>query len=233
MHKIHKNCTLLTDREFRTLIGSNVTHWSCRICNESLFAFNHIEDDHFCLLDLNLDNTSLSIVQGSNLILNPFDLNDDKDDIPLSDLDPDIAYYNNAHHLIYEHSDYFDKDAFNKSVTKYFNYKKTFSLFHLNIRSLPANSNNMLGFMSNLNLSFDIMGITENWLTRYNKDLYDINGYDHINNIRSDRAGGGVSLFISSCIKYKELPEYSLISEHIECMFIEVCIDDSTKILLK
>ena len=230
----HKECTMLTNSEFNELSEVQINYWSCRICNESLFPFNHTEDDHVFqryLIDLNLDNTSLSIVHERNLVLEPFDLNEDNDNIPLSDLDPDLAFYNNVQHILYNNSDYFDECSFNKSVANIFTNKHTFALFHLNMRSLPAHLSGMMCYMANLQMNFDIIGITENWLTKDNRDLYHIHNYEHINNIRTNRDGGGVSLFIASHIKYKELSEFSIINEHLECMFIEAEINSANKVI--
>ena len=235
LRTIHKNCTMLTDNDFNMLTPIQIESWSCRICNESLFAFNHVdEDDLFqrCLFDLNLDKSNLTVVNQQNLILEPFDLNEENDHIPLSDLDPDLQFYNEINYAIYNNnSNYFDELSFNKTIAKNFNSKETFSLFHLNIRSLPANLSHMLCYMANLNLEFDIIGITENWLTEDNKDLYSIQNYEHIKNIRTNKTGGGVSLFIASHIKFKELTEYYINNESMECMFIEVDIDSSKKII--
>ena len=230
----HKNCTLLNDAEFKELSKTQQNIWSCRICNEDLFVFNQIEDNdifHRCLLELNLDNTVPAVVHYQDLIFQPFELNEDKDDIPLSDLDPDLAFYNTYHHILYNNCDYFDENSFNKAVVNNFNQRNTFSFFHLNIRSMPANLTNMLCYMANLDLEFDIIGITENWLTKDNKDLYFIDNYDHISNIRTDRAGGGVSLFIASHIKYKQLTEFCIINDHLECIFIEAEIKSSFNII--
>ena len=231
---IHKKCTMLNETEFDKLSQSQIDHWSCRICNESVFAFNDTDDDDLfqrSIFELNLDNPSLSIIQGHNLILEPFDLNDDSDDIPLSDIDPDLQFYNNIHHNLYNKCDYFDECDFNRAITKKFDDKQTFALFHLNIRSLPANLTHMLCYMANLKQNFDIIGVTENWLTPENKDLYYIQNYEHINNIRTSRAGGGVSLFISSNIKYKELTEFYISNDNLECLFVEAEIDSAKEII--
>ena len=205
---LHKNCTMLNDKDFNELLSNQTNYWSCRICNESLFVFNNVDNDEAfqsCLFELNLDNTRLSKVLDRNFIFDPFDLNDENDDIPLSDLDPDIHFYNDIQHTLYTSSDYFDETSFNKTVTKTFDKDHTFALFHLNIRSLPANLSNMLCYMDNLNIRFDVIGISENWLTAENKELYNIHDYEHISNIRPNRPGGGVSLFVASNIKYTEL----------------------------
>ena len=164
---IHKNCTMLNETEFKELLPTQIIHWSCRICNESLFAFNSADNDelfHRYLCELKLDNVGLSIIHEHNLILEPFDLNEDSDDIPLSDIDPDLQFYNSIHHRLYNNCDYFDENSFNKAVSRTFYDRNTFALFHLNIRSLPANLPSMLCYMANLELEFDIIGVSENWL---------------------------------------------------------------------
>ena len=232
---VHKKCTMLNETEFNELTQDQIRFWSCRICNESLFVFNHIDDDNSfqkCLFDLNLDIGNLLMVNHRNLILDPFDLNEDNDHIPLVDIDPDFQFYNDINHAIYNtNNDYFDEISFNKTVSKEFNNKNTFALFHLNLRSIPANLSAMLCYLANLNLNFDIIGISENWLTENNKDLYSIQNYEHIKNIRTNRIGGGVSLFIASHIKYKELTQFYINNENMECMFIEVDYDSSKKII--
>ena len=107
LNTFHKNCTLLTETEFKDFSERQPNLWSCRICNEDLFVFNHIDDNdifHRCLQELNLDNAMLASVYNQDLILQPFELNEDNDDIPLSDLDPDLAFYNNTHHILYNNT---------------------------------------------------------------------------------------------------------------------------------
>ena len=89
----------------------------------------------------------------------------------------------------------------------------------------------MLCYMDNLNIRFDVIGISENWLTAENKELYNIHDYEHISNIRPNRPGGGVSLFVASNIKYTELTEHYINNDNIECMFIEIEIDSSKRII--
>ena len=48
---VHRNGTLLSHGEFE-LIETN-TRWYCRLCNENIFAFNHIESDSEFLGTLN------------------------------------------------------------------------------------------------------------------------------------------------------------------------------------
>ena len=80
-------------------------------------------------------------------------------------------------------------------------------------------------------MDFDVIGISETWLTDDNKDLYSISNYQHISNVRKTRRGGGVSLFIADHIKFKELTQYSISNDFIECIFIEINTNRSNRII--
>ena len=75
--------------------------------------------------------------------------------------------------------------------------------------------------MSNLNITFDIIGLSETWLNDSNKDVYCLDGYNHVSLVRPDRINGGVSLFISALISYRILNEISIVNKDIECLFVE------------
>ena len=105
---------------------------------------------------------------------------------------------------------------------KFFQNSDLFSLIHLNIRSTPANLSKLIQYKSNLNVNFDIIGLSETWLTETKTDIYNLDGYDHVPLVRPDRIHGGVSLFISTAITYRVLNEFSMINRDIECLFVEI-----------
>ena len=76
--------------------------------------------------------------------------------------------------------------------------------------------------MSNLNVNFDIIGLSETWLTETNKDISNLDGYNHVPLVRPDRIHCGVSLFISTAITYRVLNEISITNRDIECLFVEI-----------
>ena len=41
-------------------------------------------------------------------------------------------------------------------------------------------------------MSFSCIGISDTWLHEHNQDLYNINGYSFISNVRQHKLGGGV-----------------------------------------
>ena len=61
-----------------------------------------------------------------------------------------------------------------------------------------------LEYLNNLCTEFDIIGVCETWLTCDNSDLYKMKGYDHVKQVRINRKGGGVSLFIRNNINFSE-----------------------------
>ena len=222
---IHRNCTLFTNDEYNDFVKTGSQDWTCRICAESIFPFNHIAvDDVFqsALFELSSDCCLLDPDYVQPKMFDPFNLNDEKDYIPCTDIDPDSCYYNELSFSIQKNSNYYHEDSFNHSLLKVFQNSDLFSLIHSNIRSIPANLSKLIQYMSNLNVNFDIIGLSETWLTETNKDIYNLDGYDHVPLVRPDRIHGGVSLFISTAITYRVLNEISMINRDIECLFVEI-----------
>ena len=93
--------------------------------------------------------------------------------------------------------------------------------FFSHIRSIPCNLSKLSLYMSNLNINFDIIGLSETWLNDSNKDVYCLNGYNHVSLVRPDHIHGGVSLFISALISYRILNEISILNKDVECLFVE------------
>ena len=113
---VHKNCTLLTKNEYHDFIISGSPDWTCQNCVESIFPFNHIIDDNVflgCLLELPYDYCLFYPDYVQPKIFYPFDLNDEKDHIPCSDIDPDSCYYNALSYTIQMNSNYYHEDSFN------------------------------------------------------------------------------------------------------------------------
>ena len=221
----HKNCTLFTIKEYNDFIKTGNPVWTCRICAESIFPFNHIVDNdvyYSSLLELTSDCRLFGPDYAQFKIFDPFDLNDKKDYIPCTDINPDSYYYNDLSFSIQQNSNYYHEDSFNQSFQRVFHDNDTLSLMHLNIRSIPSNLTKLVQYLSNLNVNFDTIGITETWLNETNKYIYNLNGYNHVPLVRQDRIHGRVSLFISASISYRILNEISIVNKDIECIFIEI-----------
>ncbi|KAJ8048890.1 hypothetical protein HOLleu_01392 [Holothuria leucospilota] len=78
--------------------------------------------------------------------------------------------------------------------------------------------------MHGLNLSFDLIGITETWLKRDScSGLFWIPGYNFVHTPRTIRIGGGVGNYVKSTLKFEILSELSIFEEGLfESIFIQV-----------
>ena len=112
------------------------------------------------------------------------------------DLDPDVNFYSGLCD-----SDFYTEDQFNECVAKNFSKSDCLSFLHLNIRSLSRNLCNLTNLLSNINTKFSIVGISETWL-KNSSHLVDIDGYNFVQNHRTDKCGGGVELYLSLDLEF-------------------------------
>ena len=222
--KVHRNCTVLSPDKLA--LARNNSHWYCRLCNENILAFNHIENDSEFQQALHEFDTSLTLdpLYPDSEIFDPFEINDDSDHIVeyQGELDPDKNYFYQFSYHLSQSSNYYSEDSFNKCIDRCNNANDIFSIIHVNIRSLPANMTGFMSYMSNINHTFSIIGFTETWLKPNNIETFGITGYNHIGLTRQNGKGGGVSLFISDDIVFSELQELRMVQDHIECIFIKI-----------
>lgn len=61
---------------------------------------------------------------------------------------------------------------------------------------------NFTSCAENLNISFDVIGLTETWLNEANANLYDMKGYVQRESCREGSRGGGVSLNIKEDLSF-------------------------------
>ena len=95
---------------------------------------------------------------------------------------------------------YYSIDSFNDTFTNHPN--SGLSVISFNIRSFHKNCDEFIGFLKNLKFSFDIIILTETWLSDANTNLCYLDGYDVVHSVRKAKAGGGVSMFIRDSLKF-------------------------------
>ena len=189
--------------------------------------FNHfVSDDDFysALSQYWYNDASMNYEKLNNLKFNVFDTNTDSNTkIPNHVHDPDFncRLYTDVTNELLSSCNYYIEDAF-QNAAKLFS-PSDLSMCHHNIRSLPAHINEFSAYLKTLNHKFCCIGLSETWLKESNKDLYNIEGYSSIHNVRSDNRGGGVSLFVTQDIKYNVRNDLSdMIEDVCEAVFIEV-----------
>ena len=220
---MHRQCIPLSRKEFHENHITS-TQWICTLCTGSLFPFNHVlDDDEFALELFNYHNDlpKLHLDLNNDNIFDVFDMND-TDFLPLFSCDPDIHFYNDYRRNVICDSKYYSIDSFNETRSTVFSDVSSFSLCHLNIRSLPAHLVEFDALLSTMNISFDVIALTETWLTAQNADLYNIMGYNCVHKYRSDTRGGGVSVLVRKTLNFTHRNDISIFNSDIESVFIEI-----------
>ena len=172
--------------------------------------YSNITDDS--LSDELLPENNLH--EGQNLALDIVLDTDHIDYSALGNIDPDlnILFDNNTMNC-----KYFTEMEFNN----YFTTSDNFSLFNLNIRSLPKNVVNLQHFLEGININFSVLSFTETWLTEYNISLHNFTGYSHVYKLR-DKRRGGVSMFINNRLNFQVRNDILLNLNNIDLIAVEI-----------
>jgi hypothetical protein len=180
-------------------------HWYCTFCNGKIFAFNHFDDDTDfinAVSDSWFINNLYTLSDLDQRIFSPYELDEEHIDFPNIDLDPDANYFNDLN-VCSTSSTYISEDNFKSFInTTDASVSLGLSFIHLNIRSVPKNIDKLVLYLHFLNFSFNFIALTETWFTEASRDLYDLDNYNHKSFYRTNRRGGGVSLFIKDSISY-------------------------------
>ena len=131
----------------------------------------------------------------------------------INEIDPDLNFSTATECL------YYDIEQL-KLCNSFIN--SSFSLLHANTRSVTKNLPSLLECLEDIYSSFSVIGLSETWLSPSNVELYDIPEYNHVSLVRSNRAGGGVSLHVKQSLVYKERHEFTTCDTNYECLFIEI-----------
>ena len=149
-----------------------------------------------------------------------YEIAENFDDILLNDsCDPDVNFFNlktqnlDTPYVLPEEFKQFHNDPSHDSL----------SILHLNIRSIKKNFENFRLFLSTLDFSFSVLCFSETWLDDVSSNsLYELPNYISKHQIRDDRKGGGVSLYIHKSLSFKVIPDLCISSPDIEALTIEM-----------
>lgn len=224
--KTHLNCLAYVNKSDSIYVNRTSLIWFCVNCIQSALPFNHIvDDDEFiqALSEAWFIEPLLPIenIYGQNKSFVPFELNVN-DNLPIYDVDPDIQFYQSVCNNSLNNCDYYQEDSFNRKIDNLKIGPGSFSMFHVNIRSIPKNLNNLLCYLETLSHKFTVIGLSESWLKEENFELFNIPGYNAEHNYRPIRAGGGVSMYINEDVEYSVRSDLCLMNSYIECVFIEI-----------
>ena len=154
----------------------------------------------------------------------PFTLYESAKDIfsDHQEIDPDFNFYN----TINLSCNYFSEE-------EYLNHRatKNFQIICINIRSAVKNLEKLTTLMDGVLDFCPIIALAETWLSSYNSDLYQLNGYDSFNTVRTkNKTGGGVSLFVKGNYAAADVPDLNLSNPCIETVFVQIHPNPSIRI---
>ena len=116
--------------------------------------------------------------------------------VKFSNDDPDVNFYHDVSML---DTQYLMPDKF-KTNFKDFS-KNSFSVLHLNIRSINKNFEAFTEFYSKLNYIFSVICFSETWASEENinkNSTFQLKSYNVIHQVRNSRKGGELCIFIQS-----------------------------------
>ena len=167
------------------------------------------------LCDDDINATLAPHTNNSNIALDNL-INDDKiDHTVFADIDPDNNFLSITS---LRNSNYFTETQFNKMP--YTNSE--FSIFNVNIRSSRTNFDSFRHYTNELKHQFSVYTLTETWLKNYNKNLYNLKGYQHIHKLRDNKLGGGVSIYVKDNILYEEKKDLYIDLKGVDSLSIEI-----------
>ena len=134
----------------------------------------------------------------------------------LEENDPDINYDVGDSSCSYYEASLFRRQFSNNS--------DSLRVFHLNIRSVCKNMDELTLFLCSLKVEFHIIVLTETWLCDQSEFL-DVAGYTAYHTVRTDRRGGGVTVLVKSNIQSHSLSLFSCITDHFEICSVRVIIN--------
>ena len=93
---------------------------------------------------------------------------------------------------------------------------------HLNIRNIPKHIDKLSNYLTLLDLQFSTIALSETWLHNETSEIYELPEYRSIHITRPSRKRGGLYVHIHISYDYVECPGINIMTEHIQCLFVEV-----------
>jgi len=95
-------------------------------------------------------------------------------------------------------------------------------MLHVNCRSIRKYFNLLTSLLEVIKGKLFFIAVTEIWLAAMNEHIYEIEGYNFVSIIRSDKRGGGVGLYVNNDFVFKLRNDLSFSTDVLECIFVEI-----------
>ena len=97
----------------------------------------------------------------------------------------DVDTVNNHYNYIFPNCKYYSCQDFTASFGNYMKKWTVINCIHFNARSLNSNFKYISNFLTELNIKFDLITISETWSNTPTVDDYDLKGYDVCHKVRN------------------------------------------------
>ena len=137
------------------------------------------------------------------------------------DIDADLNHFEELYPCLNDSQieQYYSSDRFNSVFSS--GSMNDLSIIHLNIRSLGANGDILNAYLSLLKLNFDIVCLTETWVS--DSEILDVfQNYNGFHSIRQNRRGGGSSIFVHKRFKCSLMSDLTVNFSFIESVFVKI-----------
>ena len=107
--------------------------------------------------------------------------------------DPDENFFNAFN---FKDSQYFTPEESSRNLNNF--DKSSFSMLHLNIRSLQKNLDSLFNLLMTLTIEFKVICITETWCSynSMNYNLFELPRYKSIHQVRRTGKSGGIAVYL-------------------------------------
>ncbi len=108
-------------------------------------------------------------------------------------------------------------------------------IMHINIHSIPSKLselNSLLLKLKEKNIHVDVILLCETFITDQNKEKCKLDGYDLFDEHRQKITRGGVAIYVSKKLRYKERKDLNIFDEgKFESCFIEISLKSKTLVI--
>ena len=161
----HKKCSELKQNDILNFHNILLNSWECTNCMQNKFPFSTIENKEIQSSTFNSNLNCKCANKKENVSSSGrFDIlvdNTSHKDTWLSQ-EPETDQLYNEYINLKPNFNYYETHAFHALINK-INIPKTFSIFHTNICSLPANMDNLEILFEDLEHEFDVISLSETW----------------------------------------------------------------------
>ena len=110
-------------------------------------------------------------------------------------------------------------------------YKNSFSLIALNIQSCNHNFVQFTSFLEKLKVQYDVIILTETFLTAATNFTHEIDGYQSFASFKTSRRGG-VKIFCRNHLKPVQIDKLCINHDLYESLFLSLCLSNDKKLLI-